>query len=83
MFSIYENNKKISGACCSFVLCLDNVAISPFIYLKTLCACYFTAVQERYHEVQETMKLHIHEHGGPVTKIKLYTHLRKIHMNNF
>ena len=35
MFSIYENNQKISGACRSFVLCLDNVAISPFIYFNT------------------------------------------------
>ena len=35
MFSIYENNEKISGACRSFVLCLDYVAISPFIYFKT------------------------------------------------
>ena len=34
MFSIYENNKKISGACHSFVLCLDYVATSPFIYFK-------------------------------------------------
>ena len=31
MFSIYENNKKICGSCRSFVLCLDYVAISPFI----------------------------------------------------
>ena len=34
MFSIYENNKKMSGACRSFVLCLDYLAISPFIYFK-------------------------------------------------
>ena len=34
MISIYENNKKINGACRSFVLCLDYVAISPFIYFK-------------------------------------------------
>ena len=36
MFSIYENNKKISGACHSFVLCLDYVAISPFICFNTM-----------------------------------------------
>ena len=36
MFSIYENNKKISGACRSFVLCLDYVAISPFICFNDL-----------------------------------------------
>ena len=47
MFSIYENNKKISGACRSFVLCLDYVAISPFIYFKEGAAsehedCYGT-----------------------------------------
>ena len=34
MFLIHENNEKISGACRSFVLCLDYVAISPFIYFK-------------------------------------------------
>ena len=34
MFSIYENNKKISGACRSFVLCLDYVGLSPFICFK-------------------------------------------------
>ena len=36
MFSIYENNTKISGACRSFVLCLDYVAVSPFIYFKNI-----------------------------------------------
>ena len=35
MISMYESNKKISGAYRSFVLCLDYVAISPFIYFKT------------------------------------------------
>ena len=34
MFSIYENNKKISGACRSLVLCLDYVVTSHFIYFK-------------------------------------------------
>ena len=38
MLSIYENNEKISGACRSFVLCLDYVAISPFIYFKQRCS---------------------------------------------
>ena len=42
MFSIYENNKKISGACHSFVLCLDYVAISLFICFKkfTIYMCH-------------------------------------------
>ena len=45
MFSIYENNKKISGACRSFVLCLDYVAISPFIYFKVFqCFSYLFAI---------------------------------------
>ena len=35
MFTIYENNQKISGACRSFMLCLDYVVISPFIYFKS------------------------------------------------
>ena len=34
MFSIFEKNKKINGADRSFVLCLDYVAISPFIYFN-------------------------------------------------
>ena len=34
MFSINESNKMIRGTCRSFVLCLDYLAISPFIYFK-------------------------------------------------
>ena len=34
MFLIYENNKKIVGACRSFVLFLDYAAMSPFTYFK-------------------------------------------------
>ena len=36
MFLINENNRKISGACRYFVLCLDCVDISPFIYFNSL-----------------------------------------------
>ena len=42
MFSIYKNNRKISGACRSIVLCLDYVAISPFTYFNieiNICVC--------------------------------------------
>ena len=35
MFLIDENKRKISGACRSFVLYLDFVAISPFIYFNS------------------------------------------------
>ena len=41
MFSIYENNKKISGACRSYLLCLDYAAISPFVCFNVTLGVLF------------------------------------------
>ena len=55
MFSIYKNNKKISGACRSFVLCLDYVAISPFIDFKGQFKVYLINDQCKCELVQNWM----------------------------
>ena len=52
MFSIYENNKKISGACRSFVLCLDCVGLSPFICFNAV-VCKFRFAVEPWKAIKE------------------------------
>ena len=46
MFLIYEDNKKISGPCRSFVLCLDCGALSPFKTVFQLVVHHFINLKE-------------------------------------